>query len=187
MPYMDQNSTELIQQPHHVQILDANGNVTTSVPAYLTPDGRQVILQEIEPTPLIVDYNGTHAATSNLNTLDSRQSYLPQPPPPPPSQQPKSVIVSQKVAPSAYQTPNTNAQSSAFHSANNNINTTTSNGNLAQLNRDTSITTTRLATTSSATNLSSSQLQKQQQQQQQQQAQQLNRDGAGSVTSLPGK
>jgi hypothetical protein len=200
MPYMDQSSTELIQQPHHVQILDANGNVTTSVPAYLTPDGRQVILQEIDPLPLVNTNTNTNSNMTNeynggmmSNHIDStlsRQSYLP-------PQQPaaKSVIVSQKVAPSAYQTPNQSA-SSAFHSTNNASSsssgggiptTTASNGNLSQLNRDIlPPASNRLTTTSSAVNLSSSQVQKQQQQQQQQSTSSQQRDVGGSVSSLPG-
>jgi len=81
---MDQSSTELIQQPHHVQILDANGNVTTSVPAYLTPDGRQVILQEIDPLPLVNTNTNSNMPMTNeynggmIDSTLSRQSYLPQ-------------------------------------------------------------------------------------------------------------
>ena len=162
IPYIDQNSAELIPQPHHIQILDSNGNVTNSVPAYLTPDGRQVILQEIEPA---IDYNAT---------LESRQYHQPAP-------APKSLIIQQKVAPSAYQTPTANItnnsstnQSSAFHSTSSSNNVS---GSLNQINRD---TPSRLTTTSSAVNLSSSQIQKQNQQ--------LNREiSTGSVTSLPGR
>ena len=175
--YVDQN-TEFIQQPHQIQFVNANGVITSSVPAYLTPDGRQIILQDVD-TSISHDFNN-NVNSEQQQYFQQQQQQLPQQ-----YQQqsttisqspaPKSLIIQQKVAPSAYQS----NQSSAFHS------TTTSgsnnsSGSLTQINREPSTQNqqqTRLTSTSSAVNLSASQIQKP--------AQQLNREVVGSVTSLP--
>ena len=180
--YIDQNVDFIQQQtPHQIQIVNANGVITNSVPAYITPDGRQIILQDIDSN----DFNSNINSNNTEPPIHHHQYYYPsatvsQSP------APKSLIIQQKVAPSAYN------QSSAFHATSGGSNSTS--GSLSQLNRDSSTarvpqisreeagvasqTPSRLTSTSSAVNLSAAQLQKP--------AQQLNREVVGSVTSLPG-
>ena len=128
-------------QINTIQYIDAQGNVKTNLPAFVSTDGNQIIIQEIDPNLIatselsFVDYNLT-------STLDRHGHVIQQQQQQPQFQEPnesKSIIIQQQVAPSAYQS---NGTSSAFQSA--------SASNLgrshSQLNR--------LASATSQTNLS---------------------------------
>ena len=68
-------TNEFIPQTQtNIQFVDANGNVTNTLPAYVSADGRQIIVQEIDPNRIVSS----------------------------PSPAPQSLIIQQQVAPSAY-------------------------------------------------------------------------------------
>jgi hypothetical protein len=149
------------QQPqiNTIQYIDSNGNITAGIPALVTADGNQIIIQELDPN--MVKY------TPNLN-----QSMLTSPSPVPSSvtsqAQPTSLIIHQQVAPSAY---NSNTLTKSASSTNNTLlkNNATSNNikaepiqnsaSLNQLNNNgngvvaNKETPTRLGISTSATNL----------------------------------
>jgi len=145
-------------QINTIQYIDSNGNITAGIPALVTADGNQIIIQELDPN--MVKYN------PNLN-----QSMLTSPSPVPSSTtsqaQPTSLIIHQQVAPSAY---SSNTLTKSASSTNNALlkNNNTSNiktdaiqnsTSLNQLNNNLNTVTpsketpTRLGISTSATNL----------------------------------
>jgi hypothetical protein len=150
------------QQPqiNTIQYIDSNGNITAGIPALVTADGNQIIIQELDPN--VVKYN------PNLN-----QSMLTSPSPVPSSTtsqaQPTSLIIHQQVAPSAYNSNTLTKSASSTNNTllkNNNISNTKTDAiqnstSLNQLNNNNNLnavtqnrdTPTRLGISTSATNL----------------------------------
>lgn len=125
----------LIQPINDFQYIDANGNIVKGVPAFVSPDGRQIILKDIDPISGI----GEAIVT----------------PPPQPQQQPASFIVQHHMAPSAVSV-SANSTLARNTSSNNNNHQASMNGN--------GFGQGGARVTSSSSNLTTHQQQQQQQQ-----------------------
>lgn len=127
----------LIQPINDFQYIDANGNIVKGVPAFVSPDGRQIILKDIDPISGI----GEAIVT----------------PPPQQQQQPPSAHLVTSPTPQSFIVQHHMAPSAVSVSANSTLaRTSSSNQNAGH----------GMRVTSSSSNLASAQQQQQQQQKQ---------------------